>query len=85
MRLYGRIPFKVYPAVPDWAHVHYCKRSRAASVIQHFFRTRRDVDTLTDAPTGAPENGHTDAERRRAARIISKFMLKYTDAWRVLH
>ena len=81
MRLYGRIPFKVYPAVPDWAHVHYCKRSRAASVIQHFFRTRRDVDTLTDAPADAP----TDAERCRAARIISKFMLKYTDAWRVLH
>ena len=81
MRLYRRIPFKVYPDVPDWAHVHYCKRSRAASVIQHFFRTRRDVDTLTDAP----ENAHTDAERRRAARIISKFMLKYTDAWRLLH
>jgi len=63
---YKRIPFKVYPAVPNWAHIYYCRRSRAASIIQHRFRLYRH------------------AKRQRAANIILKFMLRYTDAWRML-
>ena len=61
-KVHHRISYNIRSPVPNWAHVEYCRRSRAAEVIQQEVRyrfqkwhdvererQRRDCESLCDS------------------------------------